>query len=213
MAINDLFMLPRRVRTMEQMADLLNTEQVELTQTSRTIKALENQLVISTSTFLLPRHERIFAIASNSQETLELRRARLIARLRGQGSVTPYQLRAVAASFAPLAEISIVEHCSEYRFEVWFKQLDFIPPIDAICTSMEELKPAHLSFALSLGIRESEAGMAITTVPFVGCALMVEPYTAPRLEGTAILAAQIYPGYGLNVLIQPGSKEETKCLI
>ena len=51
MPINDAFMLPKRVRTMEQMADLLQTEQTELTQTQRTIAALEQQLNISTSTF------------------------------------------------------------------------------------------------------------------------------------------------------------------
>ena len=44
MPINDAFMLPKRVRTMEQMADLLQTEQTELTQTQRTIAALEQRL-------------------------------------------------------------------------------------------------------------------------------------------------------------------------
>lgn len=54
MPINDTFMLPKQVRTMAQMADLLQAEQTELTQTQRTIAALEQQLNISTSTFLLP---------------------------------------------------------------------------------------------------------------------------------------------------------------
>lgn len=208
MAINDLFMLPRRVRTMEQMADLLRTEQVELTQSSRTIKALENQLSISTSTFLLSRHERIFSVVPNSQEPLELRRSRLIAKLRGQGAVTADRLRAVAASFAPLAEAVIVEHCSEYRFEIWLNQLDVIPPIDAICTSVEELKPAHISFSLGLGIRTSEASVAVLAAPLVGCALMVGPYTAPKLKGTAKLAAAIYPGYGVSILIKPDERRK-----
>ena len=47
MPINDAFMLPKRVRTMEQMADLLQAEQTELTQMQRTIAALEQQLNIS----------------------------------------------------------------------------------------------------------------------------------------------------------------------
>ena len=44
MPINDAFMLPKRVRTMEQMADLLQAEQTELTQMQRTIAALEQQI-------------------------------------------------------------------------------------------------------------------------------------------------------------------------
>ena len=53
MPINDAFMLPKQVRTMAQMADLLQAEQTELTQAQRTIAALENQLIISTSLSLI----------------------------------------------------------------------------------------------------------------------------------------------------------------
>ena len=47
MPINDTFMLPKQVRTMAQMADLLQAEQTELTQTQRTIAALEPALSCS----------------------------------------------------------------------------------------------------------------------------------------------------------------------
>ena len=86
MPINDAFMLPKRVRTMEQMADLLQTEQTELTQTQRTIAALEQQLNISTSTFLLPRHERLFELPVNTTESLEARRAKVLAKLNTRGT-------------------------------------------------------------------------------------------------------------------------------
>ena len=92
MPINDAFMLPKRVRTMEQMADLLQTEQTELTQTQRTIAALEQQLNISTSTFLLPRHERLFELPVNTTESLEARRAKVDCygeRGRGGGAFQP----------------------------------------------------------------------------------------------------------------------------
>ena len=88
MPINDAFMLPKRVRTMEQMADLLQTEQTELTQTQRTIAALEQQLNISTSTFLLPRHERLFELPVNTTESLEARRAKVLAKLNTRGTTT-----------------------------------------------------------------------------------------------------------------------------
>ena len=81
MPINDAFMLPKRVRPMEQMADLLQAEQTELTQMQRTIAALEQQLNISTSTFLLPRHESLFELPVNTTESLEARRAKVLAKL------------------------------------------------------------------------------------------------------------------------------------
>ena len=93
MPINDAFMLPKRVRTMEQMADLLQTEQTELTQTQRTIAALEQQLNISTSTFLLPRHERLFELPVNTTESLEARRAKVLAKLNTRGTTTVEAIR------------------------------------------------------------------------------------------------------------------------
>ena len=88
MAINDRFMLPKRVRTMKQMADLLAAEQAELDQTQHTITALENQLIVSTSTYLLSRHEKLFALPVNTTESLEERRARVLARLNTHGITT-----------------------------------------------------------------------------------------------------------------------------
>ena len=128
MAINDRFMLPERVRTMEQMADLLAAEQTELDQTQRTITALENQLIISTSTHLLPRHERLFALPVDTTESLEVRRARVLAKLNTRGTTT---VRAVQdmVEIVTGGEGGVIEHFGEYAFSVVVK-----------------IKPAHLIF-------------------------------------------------------------------
>lgn len=149
MAINDLFMLPRRVRTMEQMADLLNTEQVELTQTSRTIKALENQLVISTSTFLLPRHERIFALPVNTEESLEVRRARILAKLNTRGSTTVQAIKEMVKIVTDRPS-DVVEHFGQYSFSIIIYLLftDTAVNLQELVGKIEEIKPAHLIFDL-----------------------------------------------------------------
>lgn len=115
MPINDAFMLPKRVRTMEQMADLLQTEQTELTQTQRTIAALEQQLNISTSTFLLPRHERLFELPVNTTESLEARRAKVLAKLNTRGTTTVEAIREMV-SIVTGSEGAVVEHFSQYAF-------------------------------------------------------------------------------------------------
>ena len=147
MAINDRFMLPERVRTMEQMADLLAAEQTELDQTQRTITALENQLIISTSTHLLPRHERLFALPVNTTESLEVRRARVLAKLNTRGTTT---VRAVQdmVEIVTGGEGGVIEHFGEYAFSVVVKL-----PAAGVSANMEELvqqieriKPAHLIF-------------------------------------------------------------------
>lgn len=117
MAINDRFMLPKRVRTMEQMADLLAAEQAELDQTQRTIAALENQLTISTSTHLLPRHERLFALPVNTTESLEVRRARVLAKLNTRGTTTVRAIRDMVEIITG-REGDVIEHFEDYAFSV-----------------------------------------------------------------------------------------------
>lgn len=150
MAINDKFMLPKRVRTMEQMADLLAAEQAELGQTQRIVAALENQLTISTSTYLLPRHERLFALPVNTTESLEVRRARVLARLNTQGSTTVRAIRDMV-EIVTGGEGDVIEHFGEYAFSVVVK----LPAADAAASreelikQIERIKPAHLIFDLT----------------------------------------------------------------
>ena len=117
MAINDAFMLPKQVRTMAQMADLLQAEQTELTQTQRTIAAMENQLIISTSTFLLHRHERLFELPVNTTESLEARRAKVLAKLNTRGTTTVEAIREMV-SIVTGCDGAVVEHFSQYAFTV-----------------------------------------------------------------------------------------------
>ena len=147
MAINDLFMLPKRVRTMEQMADLLNTEQVELTQTSRIISALENQLIVSTSTFLLPRHERIFALPVNTEESLEVRRARILAKLNTRGSTTVQAIKEMV-KIVTGCEADVLEQFGAYSFSVIVHLLfsDHTSDLQELIKQIDEIKPAHLCF-------------------------------------------------------------------
>lgn len=145
MAINDVFMLPKRVRSMEQMADLLQTEQAELTQTSRAIAALQSQLLISTSTFLLPRHERIFDLPTNTEESLSIRRARLLAKLNTRGSTTVKAIKEMV-KIVTGCEADVIEHPSDYTFEVivHLRFPDQTGDLQELISRIEEIKPAHL---------------------------------------------------------------------
>ena len=111
MPINDAFMLPKRVRTMEQMADLLQAEQTELTQMQRTIAALEQQLNISTSTFLLPRHESLFELPVNTTESLEARRAKVLAKLNTRGTTTVEAIREMVSIVTRSEERRVGKEC------------------------------------------------------------------------------------------------------
>lgn len=154
MTINDRFMLPKRVRTMEQMADLLAAEQAELDQTQRTIVALENQLTISTSTHLLSRHERLFALPVNTTESLEVRRARVLARLNTRGTTTVRAIRDMVKIITG-REGDVIEHFEDYAFSVLIKLLptDATADVQELIRQIERIKPAHLLFDIIAAFR------------------------------------------------------------
>lgn len=149
MAINDRLMLPKRVRTMEQMADLLAAEQAELDQTQRTITALENQLTVSTSTHLLPRHERLFALPVNTTESLDVRRTKVLAKLNTRGTTTPQAIREMV-EIVTGQEGSVIEHFDRYAFSVLIQMTeDAVINVEELAQQIERIKPAHLLFDIN----------------------------------------------------------------
>lgn len=147
MPLTDDFMLPQPVRTMAQMADLLQAEEAEISQTQRTIDAMAAQLTVGTSTFLLPRHERIFGLPVNTGESLEVRRARVLARLNTRGVTTVQAIRELV-HIVTGREGEVAEHFSDYAFSVTVHLLlgDSTVSLGELIRQIDEIKPAHLVF-------------------------------------------------------------------
>lgn len=147
MPLTDDFMLPRRVRTMEQMADLLQAEEAEINQAQRTIDAMSAQLAVGTSTFLLPRHERIFGLPVDTGEGLEVRRARVLARLNTRGVTTVQAIRELVQIITG-REGEVTEHFADYAFSVTVRLLfpDATKDLGELIRQIDEIKPAHLVF-------------------------------------------------------------------
>lgn len=150
MPLTDNFMLPRRVRTMEQMADLLAAEETELAQAQRVIDAMFNQLAVGTSTFLLPRHERIFGLPVNTEESMEVRRARVLARLNTRGVTTVQTILEMVRIIAG-REGEVTEHFEDYSFSVTVHMLisDGTAGLRELIRQLDEVKPAHLLFDMT----------------------------------------------------------------
>ncbi len=145
MPLTDPFTLPRLVREMEQMGDLLQAEQLELDRVSQLIALLEKQLTISTADFLLPRHEQIYGMVTNPEDSLEVRRARLLARLNARGATTVESVQDLAKIVTGCSS-EILECPAEYLFRVVFP-ID-VPNIAEFRRALDERKPAHLLYII-----------------------------------------------------------------
>ncbi len=169
MAVNDEFMLPKRVRKMQPMDDLLQAEQIELTQTQRTVAALENQLTIGTSTFLLSRHERLFGLPVKASESLEDRRHKVLAKLNTRSPTTVQAVKDIVEIITGF-EAAVEEHYSIYTFELLFHNIDRVIDCAALDDALETMKPTHLLYSYTMNIKPLEGslrlggGMAVISV-------------------------------------------------
>lgn len=146
MKLCDIQMLPGRIIDMENMADTLNAEDFLLEQLRGQIEDLERQVNITESTTLLSRHEKILGLPSDSEETLLDRRSRVVAKLLGQGTVTPKLVQYVSASFTNGA-VDVTEYPEQYKLEIKFVGTVGIPPnMDDLTQTLRDILPAHLEW-------------------------------------------------------------------
>lgn len=146
MRLRDIQMLPARIINMENLADTLSAEDFLLEQLRERIEDLERQVNITESTTLLSRHEKILGLPSDSEATLSDRRSRVVAKLLGQGTVTPQMVQYVSASFSNGA-VTVTEYPARYKLEIKFVGTVGIPPnMDDLTAALREIMPAHLSW-------------------------------------------------------------------
>lgn len=214
MPLTDDFMLPRRVRTMEQMADLLQAEETELGQAQRTIDAMAAQLSVGTSTFLLQRHERIFGLTTNTAESLEVRRARVLAKLNTWGVTTVQTIQGLARIITG-QEGEVTEHFSDYAFSLTARLLfsDSTDLLLELIRQVDEIKPAHLIFDIICSMEpialENRQALCLTAILFqmyiqagdstgLGCLQLEMGVAATEPHGSAVHMTSSNPDWRFN---------------
>lgn len=105
-----------------------------------------DQCFVSTATDLLSRYETIYGLSVDVSKSDIFRRERIIARARGTGTVTKQLIEDVAMSYSN-GEVEVIESPETYSFKVKFVGTKGLPPnMGDLTLTIEEIKPAHLSF-------------------------------------------------------------------
>lgn len=119
---------------------------------------VEKQLFIDTATWGLALWERIYGIETELEKPIEERRSVVKAKRRGAGTTTVEMIKNVSESFVN-GEVAVEEHNSEYRFDIIMLSVIGIPPnMQDFKKIIEEIKPAHLNYAII--IKYNTWGMA-----------------------------------------------------
>ena len=126
--------------------DMVNAMQPALDQLADAYTEFAAQLFVSTATWGLDAWETALGITSGRTRPLNVRRERIKSRLRGAGTTTKEMMENVVESFAR-ADCTIIEHPGNYSFDIEFTGLIGRPDdLAALSASIDEIKPAHLSY-------------------------------------------------------------------
>lgn len=104
------------------------------------------QLVVGTATWGLELWERAYGLETDAEKPLEQRRERVMAKIRGTGTVTEAMLKNVAESYTN-GEVEVIGRPREYAVDLRFISVLGTPPnIDDLSAALDEICPAHLAY-------------------------------------------------------------------
>lgn len=129
--------------TMKELQSILSSD---INKLAMNFNETIDQCFVNTATELLSRYEKIYGIQVDVTKSDEFRRERIRAKIRGVGTVTKQMIETTARSYSN-GEVEVIEYPAEYRFKIKFVGTKGLPPNMADLTiTIEEIKPAHLSF-------------------------------------------------------------------
>lgn len=136
--------LPKYYNKSAVMAAVLLPHEKELDRIIAKVRDTEKQMIISEATYALDRYEQDLGIETNRSESYEVRRSRILAKLRGLQTITKTALVNVIKTYID-GIIKIEEHPNEFIIDIKFVTRTGIPgTMSDIEKAVEEIIPAHL---------------------------------------------------------------------
>ena len=164
------------------------------------------QLDPHTATWGLNYWESAFGLQSDDAMQVELRRNRVIARIRGMGTTSVTRLQSVVETFCPGCDVSVIEHYGNYLVEIGLTITDQeVQDESGLIEMVDLIMPAHLAWGFSIVIETagtilcgicSELAGVMDIWPLVARQIEVTPnaYTAGAQTYHGIM--EIYPEGG-----------------
>lgn len=130
-----------------KMNNLLQSIGKEFGVLSYNINELLNQMYVDTTTWGLELWEKQLGIQTDISKSNTARREIIKAKLRGAGTTTKSMIKNTAIAFSG-GDVDVIEYPKENRFVIQFVGVLGIPPnMAGLIQSIEEIKPAHLSYS------------------------------------------------------------------
>lgn len=136
--------LPKYYSKSAVMAAVLLPHEKELERIIAKVEDTEKQMIISEATHALDRYEQDLCIETNHMESYEVRRSRILAKMRGLKTITKSALQNVVKTYID-GIVKVEEHPNEFTVDIKFVTRKGIPgTMDDIKKAIDEIIPAHL---------------------------------------------------------------------
>lgn len=141
--------LPKYWHSIIEMIELQTALGKEIGELNCYLVDLFKQCFVETATWGLEFWEKELGLDVNLNRSYEYRREIIKAKLRGTATTTKEMIKNVAIAFSG-GEVEVIEHNSQYYFEIKFIGIKGIPGnMQAFKKAIEEIKPAHLGVIYS----------------------------------------------------------------
>lgn len=142
--------LPTDYNASVEVVEIQDAIEGEMDDVKTAVDKLQEQMFVDTAQadWGLIRWERMYGIYPDLSMAINNRQERVLAKMRGVGTVTPAFMKALAETFVD-GEVEIVEDTQNYHFQVKIMSFVGIPPLlSSMSAAIKEMKPAHLSFEI-----------------------------------------------------------------
>ncbi|MGM0846882.1 MAG: YmfQ family protein [Bacillota bacterium] len=138
-------MLPYYYRESAVVNAIITSQSEEVDKLNHDVSDLLDQFFVPTATWAISRWETICGIKSNESLDIEIRRAQVMSKIRGQGTSTIAMIKSVAESYKN-GEVEVSENNPQYEVIITFVGKKGIPTnLDSIKKAIMDIIPAHLA--------------------------------------------------------------------
>lgn len=145
------------------------------------IQDLVSNCFIETATWGLDIWEKEYGITPKSDDILEIRRSRILAKKKGWQTITKKVVEDICNSFVD--KTTVIEHIEEYYFELLLENINkgFYNFLEDLIEIIDELKPAHLDVFYEL-IQTTMSNLYLASVTVDAETISTYPYTPNNIQ-------------------------------
>ena len=163
---------------------IYNSQQTELEKIKFLIDDFIKQKNIYTATWSLDLWEEEWGIPINKEDSYEIRRARVLAKMRGQGTSTPRMLERVAHSFLHIDDtVKCEPHNEEYYYWLYLNsEYGFPNDISTdVSNAIWQINPCHLEPKFRFRAI-TKSNIKVVSYGCIGETIRTYPWTVDKIE-------------------------------